>query len=131
MFTKKLIILIFVILGVKIRRYFPSYVISDGIVEAYLPAELNDSIPLWHVRFDIVLINELLKPIISILCMCRHEDGDREDVDFLPMLKYQLYLREGYVFDPEEYEDNSEWKDAKTEVLDSDIIKFEGIPFLS
>ena len=34
----------------RLRRFFPSNILSEGTIEAYLPFELNDSVPLWHVR---------------------------------------------------------------------------------
>eukprot|EP01036_Dinobryon_divergens_P030320 gene30320-39546_t len=71
----------------------------DGTIEAYLPYDANDSVPLWHVR---------------------HDDGDREDVDFLPMLKYLLFLREGYHYDPEEVDGKKEKDSGKNTVQASE-----------
>ena len=41
---------IYMCVGMRLRRYFPSHIVSDGTIEAYLPAKFNDSVPLWHVR---------------------------------------------------------------------------------
>jgi hypothetical protein len=59
------------LVGKKCRRFFRSSGISDGIVVAYLSAELNESkIELFYLE---------------------HDDGDQEDVDFISTFKAVKY----------------------------------------
>jgi hypothetical protein len=58
-------------IGLRVRRFFPDEVVSDARIAAFLPAALNDGDPQWHLI---------------------HDDGDCEDVDFVPMLQCIGYL---------------------------------------
>jgi hypothetical protein len=68
-------------IGMRIRRFFKGFGASDGVIDSYLPAELNDGIPLWHVL---------------------HDDNDDEDLEFDDMIK----SREYYLSDAKEGSDS-------------------------
>lgn len=55
-------------IGMRIRRFFPNYGRSDGIIDSYLPPHLNDGVPYWHLL---------------------HDDDDDEDVELEDMLQYR------------------------------------------
>lgn len=48
------------IIGRRGRRFFPGHGKSDGVMIAYLPADKNEGMALWHME---------------------HDDGDAEDID--------------------------------------------------
>ncbi len=68
-------------IGLRVRRYFPDHGISDAQVAAFLPASLNEGDPLWHLV---------------------HDDGDREDVDLLRLLRSREHLLGNLQADPDE-----------------------------
>ena len=47
-------------IGTRVRRFFGEGLISDGVVQSYLPPSRNDGVPLWHMV---------------------HDDHDEEDLD--------------------------------------------------
>ena len=53
-------------IGRKVRRFFPGYGKSDGVIIAYLPPEKNEGLALWHME---------------------HEDGDEEDLEEMDVEK--------------------------------------------
>ena len=40
------------VIGKEARRFFEDYGLSDGVIVAYLPAELNEGLALWHMEHD-------------------------------------------------------------------------------
>lgn len=67
-------------IGVKVRRFFSGVGHVDGVVEAYFPGKLNDSIDLWRLR---------------------HADGDIEDIEFEELEKAILYHAQNITIAPD------------------------------
>lgn len=40
------------VIGKEARRFFEDYGLSDGVIVAYLPADLNEGLALWHMEHD-------------------------------------------------------------------------------
>lgn len=59
-------------LGLRVRRFFPNFGLSNGTVKAFLPPQKNDCIPLWKII---------------------HDDQDCEDFDFVELLQHNYYLK--------------------------------------
>ena len=59
-------------IGLRVRRFFPNFGVTDGTISAYLPPEKNDNIPLWHIV---------------------HDDQDEEDLELLFLLQVMSYMQ--------------------------------------
>lgn len=55
-------------IGLRVRRFFKGYGASDGIIDSYLPPEINDGAAFYHLL---------------------HDDHDDEDIGYEDMLEYR------------------------------------------